>query len=298
METHKGNGLETDKLEAIVSDVLQEFAKKLHPCRQQNETVKQDIGGSPVLFPEGKEFGVGHPNNREAIERARQITPARIGIGRAGTRMRTTSYLQFRIDHAAAQDAVLQDVSPEFLTELQLPVLETRTDDLQAYLMDPDLGRRLKPESAEWLDKHAEKGKNVQVIVCDGLSSSAVEANINDLLPSLMQGLKLKNISTGRPVFIRRARVWVQDHVAAIVDCDVVVSLIGERPGLATAESISAYMIYRPGEHTVEADRTVISNIHRGGLSPVEAGAHLADIIAEMLKRKASGVAFAKQRGT
>ncbi|MCK9912757.1 ethanolamine ammonia-lyase subunit EutC, partial [Microbacteriaceae bacterium K1510] len=80
-----------------------------------------------------------------------------------------------------------------------------------------------------------------------------------------------------------RSRVWVQDQVAQLVDCDVVISLIGERPGLATAESLSAYMVYRPTEQTVEADRTVISNIHRGGTPPIEAGAYLSDLIKDIL---------------
>src|SRR5690606_29814624 len=96
------------------------------------------------------------------------------------------------------------------------------------------------------------------------------------------------------PVFIKRSRVWIQDDVASIVNCDCVISLIGERPGLATAKSISAYLIYKPGENTVEADRTVISNIHEGGVPPVEAGAHLADLIETILKQKASGVKLAK----
>ncbi len=283
-------------VEEIVNRVLAELGKKQ---QQKREPVQQASSADTevIHFPETKEMGVQNPNNRAVIERAQSLTPGRIGIGRAGTRMRTTSYLQFRIDQAAAQDAVIKDVSESFLQELGLPILHTRAKDMQDYLMNLDSGRRLSDESAAWLQKHGEKNKQVQIIVSDGLSSSSVEANTKDLLPALLQGLQLKKISVAQPVFIKRGRVWAQDHVASIVNCDLVVSLIGERPGLATAESLSAYMIYRPNEQSVESDRTVISNIHKGGTTPVEAGAHLADIIAEILECKVSGVKYTQLRG-
>ncbi|MED4581263.1 ethanolamine ammonia-lyase subunit EutC [Brevibacillus choshinensis] len=249
-----------------------------------------------IQFPEQKQPGVERPKNPEALEQAMSRTPARIGIGRAGTRMKTTSYLQFRIDQAAAQDAVMKSITPDLLYQLQLPALHTKAKDMQEYLMNLDSGRMLSDESAAWLAQHGEKGKDVQIIISDGLSTSACEATIPDLLPALMQGLALKKISVAKPVFIHRGRVWVQDHVASIVKCKVVISLIGERPGLATAESLSAYMIYQPNENTVESDRTVISNIHRGGTPPIEAGAYLAELLEEILHYQASGVKYAQMR--
>lgn len=274
---------------AALEQVINKVVEKAMQARVQEQPEMDDL----IVFSETKEMGVENPHNLQAIEQAQQVTPARIGIGRTGTRLRTKSYLQFRIDHAAAQDAVTKEVSSQFLTQLGLPKLQSKATSMQQFLMDLDAGRKLSVRSQEWLEKYAEKGRQVQLIVSDGLSSSAVEANIADLLPAFMQGLQLKNISIGTPIYVERSRVWLQDHVASIVDCDVVISLIGERPGLATAESISAYLIYRPNEHTVEADRTVISNIHKGGLSPLEAGAHLADLIEQMLKHKKSGVKLA-----
>jgi ethanolamine ammonia-lyase small subunit len=290
--------VQNEKIEEIVREVLKELTQKLENSRPAASSIPEEesAGSEPIQFPEHKQMGVDAPHNPAIIQRAQQVTPARIGIGRTGTRMKTTSYLQFRIDHAAAQDAVMRDVPEEVIADLVLPVVKTRASDMRTYLMNLDAGRRLSEESAEWLSKNGDKGKNVQILVCDGLSSSAVEATVQDLLPALIQGLNLKKITMGKPLFVRRARVWAQDHAASIVDCDAVISLIGERPGLATAESVSAYIIYRPNENTVEADRTVISNIHKGGLSPVEAGAYLADIIGEILEHKASGIAYAKRR--
>lgn len=106
----------------------------------------------------------------------------------------------------------------------------------------------------------------------------------------------MKNISIGDPVFINKSRVWIPDEVAAIVNCDVVISLIGERPGLAIYKSSSAYLIYRLNKNAVEADRTVISNIHDGGIPPVEAGAYLADLIQDVLKKKVSGVKLSQSK--
>jgi len=268
-------------LDDLVQRVLEELTRK-----------DQDV----IQFPEQKQRGVEKPNNPEALERAMNRTPARIGIGRAGTRMKTGSYLQFRIDQAAAQDAVMKTISPTLLETLQLPALHTKATDMSDYLMNLDSGRVLSDESVRWLEQNADKGKDVQIIISDGLSTSACEATIPDLLPALLQGLAMRNISVGKPVFIHRGRVWVQDQVASIVNCKVVISLIGERPGLATAESLSAYMIYKPDANTVESDRTVISNIHRGGTLPIEAGAYLAELLEEILKYQASGVKYMQLR--
>ncbi|MGE7270583.1 ethanolamine ammonia-lyase subunit EutC [Brevibacillus panacihumi] len=268
-------------LDHLVQRVVEELSKKSQEA---------------IPFPEEKELGVKNPHNREVLEQAMRRTPARIGIGRAGTRMKTTSYLQFRIDQAAAHDAVMKQIEPAWLAELGLPELYTRAKDMQEYLMNLDSGRFLSEESVRWLEQNGDKHKDVQIIISDGLSTSACEACIPDLLPSLLQGLALKNVSVAKPLFIHRGRVWVQDHVASIVRCKVVISLIGERPGLATAESLSAYMIYQPNERTVESDRTVISNIHRGGTPPIEAGAYLADLLADILRVQASGVAYAQLR--
>lgn len=270
-------------LDHLVHRVVEELAKK----NQRKESIH---------FPEDKVAGVEMPHNPEALEQAMRRTPARIGIGRAGTRMKTTSYLQFRIDQAAAHDAVMKTIAPSLIESLGLPVLSTRAADMQEYLMNLESGRFLSDESVRWLEKHGDKNKDVQIIISDGLSTSACEATIPDLLPALLQGLALKNIQVAKPLFIHRGRVWVQDHVASIVNCKVVISLIGERPGLATAESLSAYMIYKPDQHTVESDRTVISNIHRGGTPPIEAGAYLADLLEEILRVQASGVKYAQLR--
>lgn len=288
-------------IQAIVRKVIEELEKVENKHVGNSSTFNESEEkvneiARHIIFEKEKAVRLDNPADYSVIEKARAITPARIGIGRAGTRMKTKEYLDFRIDHAAAQDAVLRGVSDQFLEEMKLPVLHSKSESMEEYLMNLDSGRKLNETSRKWAEANLTKNKQVQIIISDGLSSTGIEANIPDLLPALIQGLKVKNISFGDPVFIQRSRVWIQDEIASIVNCDVVISLIGERPGLVTSKSISAYLVYRPNEETVEADRTVISNIHDGGIPPIEAGAYLSDLINEVLKNKASGVKLTQLR--
>jgi ethanolamine ammonia-lyase small subunit len=132
----------------------------------------------------------------------------------------------------------------------------------------------------------------VQVIVSDGLSSRAVEANVENLYLVLADGLKARNISLGKSFFVRFGRVAVEDEAAELLGARLVCILIGERPGLATAESMSAYLCYDAKVGQPESRRTVVSNIHPNGIPAVEAGAYLVDLIEKILQNKASGVDF------
>ena len=77
-----------------------------------------------------------------------------------------------------------------------------------------------------------------------------------------------------------------------ITDCEVVCVLIGERQGLVTDKSMSAYITYKPKSGIPEASRTVVSNIHAQGTPAVEAGAFVAELIDTILKKQKSGVAL------
>ncbi|WP_199242646.1 ethanolamine ammonia-lyase subunit EutC [Desulfosporosinus fructosivorans] len=291
----------------IIQSVLEELAKKgMLSAKAKDHVMSAAIMDKPlttdnsseemVTFPSLNEMQISNPFNADAVKAMKKSTPARIGIGRAGARPKTMSWLRFLADHAVAQDAVFLDVSDEFLKQNNLMSVQSAVANKDEFLTRPDLGRRLSVEAVKTVSEKCEKNVQVQILIVDGLSSSAIEANIPDLLPALMQGLKSSGIKVGAPFFVKYGRVWVQDHVAALVNSDVIVSLIGERPGLGTAESLSAYIIYRPDASTVEADRTVISNIHKGGIPPVEAGAHLADVVKQILAAKASGVKFNQQK--
>lgn len=235
------------------------------------------------------QYLVDDAQNKEAYAEQKFAAPCRLGIGKAGARYRTLPQLEFRAAHSAAQDAVFNDVDEEFVKEQGLFIVQTQCDSKDTYLTRPDLGRKLSPEAIETIKAKCKKKPTVQIYVADGLSSAAVAANIGDLLPAIMQGLESYKIDVGTPFFVKYGRVAVEDEISELLDADVVCTLIGERPGLITATSMSAYIAYKATVGMPEARRTVVSNIHSAGTIPAEAGAHIAEIIKIMLERKVSG---------
>lgn len=235
-------------------------------------------------------FFIPHPANKEQYMKLKAKTPARLGIWRAGTRFNTETLLRFRADHAVAQDAVFSNVSEEFLEEVGLKTFQTKCKTKDEFITRPDLGRKFDEETLEEMKKEFPSGVQVQVVVSDGLSSTAIEANIKNTLPALLDGLKGYGIKVGKPFFVKYGRVGAEDEIAKALDAEVTCILIGERPGLATGESMSAYMVYKGYPGIPEAKRTVVSNIHKHGTPAAEAGAHIADILKKILDAKASGV--------
>lgn len=236
-----------------------------------------------------RQYLVENPENGEQYAELKANAPCRLGIGKAGARYKTLPQLEFRAAHSAAQDAVFTDVDPAFIEQMGLMTVQTRCESKDVYLTRPDLGRRLSDEGIALIREKCKKSPTVQIYVADGLSSAAVAANIPDLLPALMQGLQSYKIDVGTPFFVKYGRVGVMDEISELTGAEVTCTLIGERPGLITAESMSAYIVYKATVGMPEARRTVISNIHRAGTNPAEAGAHIAEIIKLMLDRKVSG---------
>ncbi|ABO49830.1 Ethanolamine ammonia-lyase light chain [Desulforamulus reducens MI-1] len=242
-----------------------------------------------------KEILIPNPADPAALAYFKQSTPARIGVWRCGARPLTRTLLRFRADHATAQDAVFKEVDEEVLNKFDLVRVQTKITDKDQYLTRPDLGRQLLDEDLQKILQNCPKNPQVQIVIADGLSSRAVEANLEDILPSLKQGLAAQNLKTGKDIFVKFGRVDVMDQIGKALDAEVVVLLVGERPGLGTSESMSAYMVYKPGPQTVVADHTVVSNIHKGGTPPAEAGAHLATVVRKIYDAKLSGVKLTLQ---
>lgn len=237
-----------------------------------------------------KQYLVDNPEHGEEYAALKAYAPCRLGIGKAGARYKTEPLLQFRAAHSAAQDAVFSDVDNAFLERMNLFTVQTQCDSKDTYLTRPDLGRRLSEEARQTLTARCKMKPTVQLCVADGLSSAAASANVGDLLPAIQQGLQRYKIDMGNPFFVKYARVGVMDEISDLLGAEVVCMLIGERPGLITVESMSAYLAYRATSGMPEARRTVVSNIHRHGTIPAEAGAHIAEVIKIMLEKKASGV--------
>ena len=224
------------------------------------------------------------------LERLKTATPARIGIGRAGARYTTDALLTFREAQARASDAVFEEVSQGVL--LRLGVFEVRTKCRNKYemLTRPDWGRILETDAQEKIRLSCRKNPQVQIYFGDGLCAPAVGANIPDLYPRLKAELEYEGISVGTPFFVRYCRVNTARIIGPLVGAELTCVLIGERPGLLTSESMSAYMAYHAGPDMSESDYTVVSNISRAGFPPVEAAAYIAELMQKILKERRSGV--------
>lgn len=235
------------------------------------------------------------PEDYDALIRMKSKTTARIGVGRAGGRLNTRTMITLRADHAAAKDAVFLDVGEEIIKRLGLFEIQTKCADKNTFLTRPDLGRSFSDDAIKEIKTRCRPNPDVQIYLSDGLSSTAINANAEKILPAITEGLTSRGISVGTPFFVRFGRVGAQEEIAEALGAKVVCVLIGERPGLATSESMSAYITYEARVGMPESRRTVVSNIHSGGTAAVEAGAYIAELIEKILNAKASGVDLANR---
>lgn len=229
------------------------------------------------------------PENPAALAAMKKTTPARIGVGRAGARYRTMSYLRFLADQQSAASAVFAEVTEETVKELHLFEVQTKCRDKYEMLTRPDLGRLFEEEAVKTLKDRCVYAPDVQIYVGDGLCAPSVKANIPDLLTPIKDNLTYLGYSVGTPFFVRYCCVNTARAVSELLKPKVTVVLIGERPGMLTSESMSAYMAYGASYGMSESDYTVVSNISRSGMPPVEASAYITDIIKAMLEQKTSG---------
>ena len=287
------NTLNKEELTALVAEILRGTEAPVAQAKDEPERVAADVSNMDLR----KLYMVRDAADGERFRKMKLHTPARLGCGRAGARYKTLTMLRFRADHAAAQDAVFSQVAEDFAVKNDLIPVQTRCESKDEYLTRPDLGRCFDEENAAAIRAAVSGTPRVQIVVGDGLSSAACTANAMDCLSAIRDGLKLKGIDMGQPLFVRYCRVGAGDAVGDITGCELVCMLVGERPGLATDRSMSAYITYRPHTGVSESARTVVSNIHDGGTPAVEAGAHIAELIDTILKRKVSGVGLHLEAG-
>lgn len=276
-----------EELKALVAQALREEAGAPISAGEALE----DLAAADIR----RQYLVDNPANEQAFLDLKAKTPARVGIGRAGARYKTATMLRFRADHAAAQDSVFSHVPDDFAEKNGLVQVQTKCRDKDEYLTRPDLGRRFDEENQKIIREALGQSPQVVLAIGDGLSAAAVEANAAPCAAAIRQGLSAQGIQVGKGLSIRYCRVGASDHIGQLTGAALVCLLVGERPGLVTAESLSAYITYRPHIGTAESERTVVSNIHRQGTPAEAAGAQIAAMIPKMLSRQCSGVAFRRE---
>jgi ethanolamine ammonia-lyase small subunit len=236
--------------------------------------------------------GLEKAADAEGLEALMASTTSRIGVGRAGPRYRTHAWLLFQADHAITEDALMRDVDEGLLNEMGLFSVQTNiTEGKRQYLLRPDLGRQLSEDARRLVAEKCVKDPRIQVCVGDGLSAQAIESNLRQILPVLKQGCQAAGLSMGTPFFIKYCRVGVMNDIGDLLHPDVLILLIGERPGLGRADSMSIYMAYQPQSGHTDAERDVICNVFDGGgTNPLEAGAFAVQMAQKMIRLQTAGV--------
>jgi ethanolamine ammonia-lyase small subunit len=212
--------------------------------------------------------------------------------------------LDLRQAHAAARDAVrteldlLSDLGEDFVRRWNLLEVCSQAASKEQYLLRPDLGRHLIDGSREELTRCCTIEQDLQLLIGDGLSVTAVVVQIPRLLPLLSEGAHARHWSVGSILVIRHCRVGILNQIGELLKPRVAVLLIGERPGLATCESLSAYMAYRPKALDTDANRNLISNIHARGVSTESAAQRILDLAALMMKTQQSGYRLREEKSS
>ncbi|MEZ2335752.1 ethanolamine ammonia-lyase subunit EutC [Mucilaginibacter sp. RCC_168] len=242
------------------------------------------------------------PQEILSLKALQEFTPARIAIGRVGTSIPLKQSLAFKLAHAYARDAVYSELDINNLTDLLklrgLAVLhlQSRVGYREQYLQRPDMGRRLNQESIDLLQGYRAE-TDIAIIIADGLSATAVNKNslelLNVLIPQLtVAGFKLAPIS-----LVEQGRVAIGDDIGYGLNARLSLILIGERPGLSSADSLGVYLTYGPKPGLTDEARNCVSNIRPGGLSYTKAAKKIFYLISEAFKRKSSGVMLKDNAG-
>ncbi|AWH01473.1 ethanolamine ammonia-lyase subunit EutC [Rhodococcus ruber] len=222
----------------------------------------------------------------------RALTRARIGLGRNGNGLPTPRLLEVAEAHARARDAVhapldLAELNPQIsAVGIGEPIhVASRARDRSVYLRRPDLGR-----TPADLSPVPHTDADIGVVLCDGLSSTALAAHGPGLLAELATALT-PGLTFAPPVVATQARVAIGDHVGAALGVSTVVVLIGERPGLSVADSLGVYLTHRPRPGRTDAERNCVSNIHPpDGLDLAHAARVVASLVQGARRLGRSGV--------
>ncbi len=287
------NGMAQDSVQDPAQDTAQETAQDFAQDSRQDSA--NDMAMTPVPLR--------RTPGELSLSDLRHLTPARVGLGRAGAGLPTEALLAFTLDHARARDAVHTPFDVNGLIQglahlgLQGTDVRSRAGDRKDYLRRPDLGRMLDPDSQHVLASRHSAPCPLAVVVGDGLSPSAVNTHAVALMRDLIPRLESDGIEIGWVAVASGARVALGDEIGAILGARMLLMLIGERPGLSTPDSLGAYLTFGPRIGLTDAERNCVSNIHASGLGYDEAAAKIAWLIREGLARQVTGIALKDESG-
>ena len=217
----------------------------------------------------------------------RQLTPARVAIGRAGHSLPTSELLNFQFAHARARDAVWTPLDPTCLANFNPLHLQSQAPDRATYLRRPDLGRCLAQADRTLLQPGP---YDAAIVVADGLSAQAIHHHARSFLEALCA--ELKDWRLAPLTLVQQGRVAIADEIGQLVNAQLALILIGERPGLGSPDSLGAYLTWNPKVGRTDAERLCVSNIRTEGLAPALAAARVATMMREARAHQVTGVAL------
>ena len=262
----------------------------------EGNTIRGENWGKPEIFCVSK----------SEFQRLQESAPAIYGFENAGTRPSNKISRLIKANQAIGREAIYADLRTADLLSgelgnIQLRELHTNAHNKAEHLNDAELGTSLENKA---LAKLKAERNDVQIVISDGLSAEAIHHNIPELLPVLLDGLNSHKLNVGQPILVRYGRVKLAESIGDALQAQLVVTLIGERPGgdALASRSMSAYFAYRLADTTTQKsaakfsgnagmqyEYSVLSNIYAGGLPPTEAGSVIAEKVFEILKFKAAG---------
>ena len=239
--------------------------------------------------------------SKSEFQRLQESAPAIYGFDNAGARSSNKVSRLIKANQAIGREAIYANLRLAELSNIKLRELHTNAHNKAEHLNDAELGARLEDNVLASLKP---EHNDVQIVISDGLSAEAIHHNIPELLPVLLDGLKSRKLKIGKPILAPYGRVKLAESIGNALQAQLVVTLIGERPGgdALASRSMSAYFSYRlnnkvtqqsaaifSGNTAMQYEYSVLSNIYAGGLPPIEAGSVIAEKIFEILKFKAAG---------
>lgn len=244
------------------------------------------------------------PTTDDPWRQLRATTTARIALGRAGGSLPTAEWLAFKAAHAAARDAVHDGFDAARIAGeiaelgVETAVVSSAARDRTQYLQRPDLGRQLDESSEGRIAELAAKldQPDLAILVADGLSAAAIHRQCVPLLTELLPKLRSDQWRLAPIVVARFGRVALQDAVGETLGARLALSLVGERPGLGTPDSLGVYLVYGPKRGNTDAQRNCISNIHAAGLQAVQATETIHHLLTKARALALSGVALKDDR--
>lgn len=221
-----------------------------------------------------------------------EYTSARVQLGIAGVSLPTRPLLDLRMAHARARDAVHFPLDAFSLAEevsqqgWDVRVVRSTAQHRAEYLQRPDKGRLLDAASVSAVANYGPWP--LAIVVADGLSALAVHRHA---VPLVQEWLKSGPMRDSGPIWIvQQGRVAIGDHIGQLLEAELSIVIIGERPGLSTPDSLGIYITWQPRVGRKDAERNCISNIHSKGLSYKYAAEKLAFLVNEAQRRKLTGV--------